>query len=98
MGGYRKEGGGERVMGFKRMAYGTKLKACRPRRASFSFIFYFNRFRGESEGLGLRGHEEVKGEGGEGLKGMAELECQKRKGLQRLIQCFLIVDLNFVLI
>ena len=60
--------GEKRVIGFKCMAYGTKLKACRPRKTYFFFIFYFSRFRGESEGLGLRGHEEVKGEGGREVK------------------------------
>ena len=31
--------------------------------------------------MGLRVYEEVRGEGGEGLKGMAEIEGQRRKEL-----------------
>ena len=34
---------------------------------------------------GVEWYQEMRGEG---LKGMTELECQKRKGLQRLVQFF----------
>ena len=39
----------------------------------------------------MKGYQEVreKGPGGEGLKGIAELEYQKRKGMLRLVQRFL---------
>ena len=42
-------------------------------------IFYLNKLRGK--GGGLRGYQEMRGEGKSGLKWMPELEFQKRTGL-----------------
>ena len=44
----------------------------------------------KGEGWRVEGVSDGDEKGGEGLKGMAKLECHKRKGLQRLAQCFLI--------
>ena len=39
--------------------------------ASFLFIVYTSRLREKGEGVGMWEYQEAKGEGGEGLKGMA---------------------------
>ena len=47
---------------------------------------------GEGGGVeGISGVEGERGKLGEGLKGMADLECHKHKGLQRPAQSLLIV-------
>ena len=43
--------------------------------ASSSLFLYLSRLRWISKVGGLTGYREVRGEEGEGLKGMAELEC-----------------------
>ena len=40
------------------------------------------RLREWGRGRGLREYQELMGEGKEGIKGMAELECQERQGVE----------------
>ena len=46
---------------------------------AFSFIFHPRRLRGKGRCWVLRGSGEARGGGGEGLKGMIELKCQKKR-------------------
>ena len=59
----------------------SQLKETKPMAKSGLFSYISLSWVWVGLGERLRGYQEVKGEGGEGLKGIAELECQKRLGL-----------------